>query len=88
MSWFKSNRLGRFEIEADVIDEVPEAVLRVMGTVIVISARMLPHKRAVEYIGMSEHFDEYVEAGEMPPLYDMGYDEETHEVSWTLAEGK
>lgn len=82
MGWLKSNRLGRFEIDADVIDEYPDIIAKVMGTVIVIEASMVMHRRAVRYFAVSDHFDDLGDGDQEVPTYDMSYDEDTGEVSW------
>lgn len=65
----KSKRIGKFSITRDLIDAAPEAVRRlVMSNVIVLRAELMAHMDAIEYIAISDEFEE-VEPGMMPPDY-------------------
>lgn len=86
MSWFKSRKIGRFEIEAEIIDEHPDVVLQIMATVIVIGADIAPDRKVIEYVAICEAFDD-LDEGSVAPSYDVEYDQDTQEVSWSRQEG-
>lgn len=66
---FRARRLGRFEIDVRFIDEFNTAVKRIMGKCIIVRAEMRYDTGRVEYVAISDHFDE-VELGQTIPSYD------------------
>jgi single-stranded DNA-specific DHH superfamily exonuclease len=82
MGWFKSDRIGRFEIDAETIDESPEVVRAVMATCIVIDASLMAHAKAVSYLALCDAF-EPCGPGSVPPTYDI----EEGEISWAKQGG-
>ena len=62
------NRLGRFSVTEELIRENSEGVRQVLGRVLVLRATEVFHNRSIEYIAMSEMFDE-VPPGEEIPEY-------------------
>jgi hypothetical protein len=73
------NRVGKFEVEREVIDDYPEVVMQIMGQVIVLRAEFLLHKNAIEYIARSPHFEEGPEGMEAPS-YDIEINEDV--ITW------
>jgi len=63
-------RLGQFNIQRSAIIESPELVMAITARMIIYRAEMMFHKDCVEYIAISDLFDE-VEQGECPPEYMM-----------------
>lgn len=86
MGWFSSTRIGRFEIDAETIDNHPDVLKKIMGTVIVIHAEFRVEKKAIEYYAIGEEFDE-LEEGAEAVAYDVEYDPETETVSWAKQGG-
>jgi hypothetical protein len=79
--WFKDKRIGKFELEAEVIEDNPDAVQAVLGSCIVVTAQMMIQKRAIEYYAICNQFSE-VEQGMEPPTYDMELGDDGT-VTWT-----
>ncbi len=86
VGWLKSTKIGRFEIDADTIDNYPDVLKKIMGTVIVIHAEFRVEKKAIEYYAIGEEFDELEEGAEAVP-YDVEYDPDTETVSWSKQGG-
>lgn len=82
---FLERRFGKFSIDMDTIKQHHEAVADIMGCVVVLEATNSFVKDQVDYIACSAAFD-IVEEGAMIPEYDMEYDGETGEVTWTVKE--
>jgi hypothetical protein len=61
-------RLGTFDISRTDILESPELVMAITGRMLIYRAEMMFHKNSVEYIAVSDLFDE-VEKGECPLEY-------------------
>ena len=62
------NRKGRFAISAEFIRSIPEALLELMGMVIVIRAEYIMMTEVIEYNALSPHFRPLKE-GDMVPEY-------------------
>lgn len=77
-----NRRIGKFNIEIDVINDAPEVVQQVMGDVIVIRAEALLQTNMVEYHALCDSFEE-VEDGVVVPEYDLMYDSVTSKIIWT-----
>lgn len=61
-------RIGRFYVDADVVDARPADVMAIMGRVIVTRCEYLYHRGAFMYEAMSPMFRP-LEVGEMMPEY-------------------
>lgn len=79
------NRLGRFQIGIDVINDAPEIVTRIMGETIILRAEALLSNKAIEYHAICEHFEELPD-GMTLPEYDVIYDGETDKITWAKSE--
>ena len=63
------DRIGKFNITIDAIENNPLDVLIIMSNVIVIRVEGSYTTHTINYIGLSEHFD-IVKKGEMIPKYE------------------
>lgn len=63
-----SKKIGKVIITLQLINEIPEAVQLVMSVFIPLKAEIFP-QGWIEYIGISEYFDERVD-GFVTPQYD------------------
>jgi len=63
-------RLGQFDIPRSDILESPELVMAITGRMIIYRAEMMFHKDTMEYIAISDLFEE-IEQGQCPPEYVM-----------------
>lgn len=61
-------RLGKFSISTELLEQNPEAVMKIMGRCIILKAESLDYKRMYEYYAYSPHFDIITE-GECAPEY-------------------
>lgn len=61
------NRVGRFEINAELINSAPELFMAVMGRCIVVRCELI-YQNTLAYIALSPEFDE-VPQGEIFPVY-------------------
>ena len=61
-------RKGTFEITQQAIEEDPEAVMAIMGQMIIVKAEMMAIKMAIEYHAYSPLFRE-IEIGDIIPEY-------------------
>ncbi|WP_266032534.1 hypothetical protein [Brucella intermedia] len=82
---FQEHRVGQFQIEAEVIRDHPEIVMKVMAEVIVVRAEHHLINDRVEYDAWSPHFD-IVPEGMVAPSYDVVYDADTETVTWAKQE--
>lgn len=79
----KKRPIGQFKIDRDDIEENPEAVRAIMGTVIPIRAEMMFASNRIEYIALCDDFEE-IEDGTEPPWYEIeGIEEKDGEVEVT-----
>lgn len=77
----KSRRLGNFAFDLETINEHPDVVKGIMGSLIVLHADNSFAKAQVNYTAICDEFDE-VKNGEVTPDYEVEYDPETEEVTW------
>lgn len=80
-------RIGRFTIPWEIIENRPAEARVALTACLVVRAESMFHMRAVEYIAVSEHFDE-VPPGVEVPLYVAGMatiDGEPSFVAWRRA---
>lgn len=82
MSFITDRRIGRFAISVLNINENPEAISDILGTCIVLEATASFVTDTINYTAISPGFDE-LNNGEVVPEYDVEYDAESSEVSWT-----
>lgn len=66
MKQIKSNRIGKFEVSIELINQFPESLKTVMSECIVIGADMLNYYGKVVYTAVSARFDEIKEGDEIP----------------------
>ena len=66
-------RLGKFNIQRTTILDNPELVKAITNGMIIFRAEMMMHKDAVEYIAVSNLFEE-IQWGIEPPFYDIMID--------------
>lgn len=59
-------RIGKFSISRRLIEDAPDTCLLVMAKVIVIRAEMLFESNSVEYVALSQLFDEVPQDCESP----------------------
>lgn len=64
----RDRRIGRFFIESDIIEYYPDLARQVLKDVIIVRAEHLFAYDSMEYMGISEAFEE-IKAGELAPLY-------------------
>ena len=64
----KLNRLGRFSITIDCIENVIDDMMQLMGQLIVVRAEMLYESEAIYYTAHSALFDE-IKQGDAIPEY-------------------
>lgn len=64
----RSRRLGIFKIPCDSIEKRPDETRAALATCIVVRAESLYHEDAIEYVAISEHFEE-IPLGTRPPEY-------------------
>jgi hypothetical protein len=76
------NRIGRFTIDHEHIDDNPEIVRAIMGTLIVVRAESLFANSCIEYIALCDDF-EAMDPGTMPPFYDVVVDGEQGTITWS-----
>ena len=76
-----STRYGKFTIDRSFIEDHPDVVLQVMANVIVIKAELLWAEKVMDYVGLSEDFEE-VEPGAVTPSYEVQFDSDTFAVTW------
>jgi hypothetical protein len=67
-------RLGQFSIPSHIITHQPAEAKAILRNVIVYRAEHMFHKLSVEYIGLSDSFDEIAE-GEEAPIYSWSVEE-------------
>lgn len=60
------NRLGKFYIDKDLIENNFEEVQKIMSKVVVVRAEMLYQSNSIEYMAISKDFDEVSEGKEIP----------------------
>ena len=65
-----NQRVGKFNIDRYLIDNDPSSVRKIMGQCIVIRAEHMFMNDAVEYIAISDHFDNR-ERGALIPEYNV-----------------
>lgn len=63
-------RLGRFVIGREVIEDSPDALLTLGGSMIVLDARANVASDTIEYVARSPHFD-VIERGDLMPEYEV-----------------
>ena len=61
-------RMGVFHISLELLEQNPEAVMKIMGRCVVIRAENLYYRNCIEYYAMSPDFEELGE-GECAPEY-------------------
>jgi hypothetical protein len=61
-----SYRGGKFEIDANLIDRAPKAVLAILKGCIVTRAEHMFHSQRIEYVARGEHFDAVPWCEELP----------------------
>lgn len=61
-------RFGRFYIDLVMIERAPDDVKAALSSCIVVKAECMYHRDAIEYVAISDSFDE-VPANTEPPLY-------------------
>ncbi|MCF8009253.1 MAG: hypothetical protein K9K32_05760 [Halanaerobiales bacterium] len=66
----KENRVGKFYIDTDMLEEEPNNVRKVLSEVLIARAECIYHKGQIEYVGYSKHF-ESVESIIDIPVYDV-----------------
>jgi hypothetical protein len=59
-------RIGKFKIENEFIRENEDAVLSVMGKVIVVRAELMWASDKIEYVAKSKEFDEVLGGNQIP----------------------
>ncbi|MEP7339347.1 MAG: hypothetical protein ABI977_16540 [Acidobacteriota bacterium] len=74
-----TRRIGKFTVSPQVIFDMPEALRRMFGHMIVIRCEQLFHKHGFEYIAICDAF-EVIDIGEEPRLYEPTFDGTT----WTF----
>ena len=77
-------RLGRFTIELDVLNDAPEVVKVIMSKTVILGAVFSLPMNHMIYDAQCDAFEEVPEGAE-PPSYDVMFDSETSEVTWTKA---
>lgn len=77
----KDRHIGNFEVSAEVINDHPDVLRTIMGTLIVLRAENDFATATVQYTAICAGFEEVAE-GEVIPTYDVEYDPDTEEVSW------
>ena len=65
-----SKRIGCFSLNADLIDDWPEAVQEALGSVIVTRAEMVYHINRIEYTAIGDCFEE-VTVGNVTRQYEV-----------------
>lgn len=82
MEWqmFNDNRLGRFSIPVEVIDDEPELVQAIMGAMIVVRAELMWQSKSMCYEAISSEFAP-VEPGMEMPFYDIDVNVEGEDVT-------
>jgi len=78
-------RMGRFSLEDSLLTDMPEVGTKVMNGVMVVQCTHNFLTNSFDYLGVSEHFEGVEEGGDIPS-YDVSWDEEAGEASWTKAE--
>ena len=66
----KSTRFGNFSFQIDLLEKDSEILRDVMSKCIIVRAEFLFAKRTIDYVALSELFDE-VSFGEIIPDYDI-----------------
>ena len=77
-------RYGKFWIDTEVIEENADVVKVIMGNVIVLRAEHDYTMKRINYVAQCDAFEE-LDAGAEPPDYDVGFDPDTSEVTWSKA---
>ena len=54
----ESKRIGKFQISDELINHIPDVVKGIMGECIIIEAKHDENYRRMEYIAISDHFQE------------------------------
>jgi hypothetical protein len=70
----KNRRLGKFYITGDYLDGFNPNVQQIMGQCVILRSEYMIHMDAIEYIAVSDKFDE-LEEGRKPPEYTWIIDE-------------
>ena len=74
---------GRFVLATQIINDIPEVAIKVMAGLLVVRCEHRFAEQQFLYEAISpEHF-EPLEDGEQLPTYDVSYDEETEQATWT-----
>jgi hypothetical protein len=71
----KNKRIGKVLIATDIIENKPEVIHLLFSKFIPLRAEMMWHEGHIEYIGISELFDER-EEGCVTPQYDVIIDQD------------
>jgi hypothetical protein len=82
---FNSNKVGRFEVDAETINDSPDVVQAVLATCIVIDVHHQWHSKAILYTAISEQFEEAPEGVAEPPMYDINVGEDGA-ITWVKRE--
>lgn len=76
----KDRRIGRFYIDALLLQSRPEEAKKVLQGVLIVRAEQRWDMDAIEYVGIHESFDE-LERGQIAPLYEVRLEKKEIRVS-------
>ena len=82
----RNRQIGKFYINADLIDDAALLVRLIMANVIVVRAEFRYDRNAIEYIAISDQFEPIGQASE-PKLYQWHIDRDAVRPVATLVEG-